>query len=119
MAFSCCWLGLLLVCGLLACSCHVMRYFAITIWCTRAIMRCNRFSVFGGVVLSCVIVCDCGAFYKRLLYVLVDGVLVCVCTVSACGDGLCVRYYLLIAVGVRMVCTNFKCVDIYIYILMV
>ena len=43
--------------------------FAVVIWCTRVIMRCNRFSVLDGVVLPCALSCDCGAFYKCLLCV--------------------------------------------------
>lgn len=53
---------------------------AVAIWCNRAVMRCNRFSVFGGIVLPCALSCDSGAFYKRLLCA-VGGALVCCCGV--------------------------------------
>ena len=73
-----------LACGVLCfrsvgsvCSCRsccvarvvlcVRALFAVVIWCTRVIMRCNRFSVLDGIVLSCALSCDCGAFYKCLL----------------------------------------------------
>ena len=44
---------------------------AVAIWCNRATMRYNRSYVFGGVVLPCALLCDSGAFYKRLLCVVV------------------------------------------------
>lgn len=49
----------------------------VVIWCTRAVTRCNRFSVFDGVVLPRVLSCACGAFYKRLLLYSANGVTVC------------------------------------------
>lgn len=73
-----CWLVAFLHCrfGLLARSavglfplvscCSVRALLSAVIWCTRVIMRCNRFSVSGSVVLSRALSCDCGAFYKRL-----------------------------------------------------
>lgn len=79
-------IGLRLVCwcarsrfvpsALLLRSCRLaLLSVAVAIWCNRAVMRCNRFYVLGGVVLSCVLSCDSGAFYKRLLCVW----LVCAC----------------------------------------
>ena len=47
----------------------VRALLSVVIWCTRAVMRCNRFSVSGGVVLPCALSCDCGVFYKCLLCV--------------------------------------------------
>ena len=61
----CRWFAFLLVLLML----FVRALFAVDIWCTRAIMRCNRFSVLGGVVLPRALSCDCGAFYKRSLCV--------------------------------------------------
>lgn len=64
-----CWL-VLLVRSARVVSCCVMRaLLSVVIWCTRAVIRCNRFSVLGGVVLPCALSCDCGAFYKCLLCV--------------------------------------------------
>ena len=65
-----CWCGLLSAVPLSACfpSCaRVMLSVAVVIWCNRVTMRCNRFSVSGGIVLPCAPSCDSGAFYKRLL----------------------------------------------------
>ena len=59
--------GLLLVCFLLVLYCAMRALLSIIIRCTCATVRCNRFSVLGGVVLPCALSCDCGAFYKRLL----------------------------------------------------
>lgn len=63
----CCWSAV----GLfpLVLCCVVRALLSVVIWCTRVTMRCNRFSVFGSVVLPCALSCDCGAFYKRLLCV--------------------------------------------------
>lgn len=64
-----CWCGLLSAVPLSACfpSCaRVMLSVAVVIWCNRVTMRCNRFSVSGGIVLPCAPSCDSGAFYKRL-----------------------------------------------------
>lgn len=61
----CCWFGLLVSCHAVLC-CALL---SVVIWCIRATMRCNRFSVLGGVVLPCALSCDCGAFYKCLLCV--------------------------------------------------
>ena len=66
VAFSCCWLGLLLVRSARVVL-FVRALLSVVIWYTRAVMRCNRFSVLDGVVLPCALSCDCGAFYKRLL----------------------------------------------------
>ena len=55
------WLAVLLVPCRLA-----LLSVSVAIWCNRAVMRCNRFSVFGNVVLPCALSCDSGAFYKRL-----------------------------------------------------
>ena len=55
------WLAVLLVPCRLA-----LLSVAVAIWCNRAVMRCHRFYVFGGVVLPCALSCDSGAFYKRL-----------------------------------------------------
>ncbi len=80
-------------------------------------MRCNRFSVSGGVVLPCACSCDYGAFYKRLL----------LCWLMACGRVGLFRFVacccagwrvLLSADGVRMRCIGLLYVDIYIYILL-
>ena len=57
----CCWL--VLVCFS---ACVMRALLPVVIWCTRVIMRCNRFPVLGGVVLPCALSCDCGAFYKCL-----------------------------------------------------
>ena len=54
---------------LLVLCCAMCALLSVVIWCTRAVMRCNRFSVSGGVVLPCALSCDCGVFYKRLLCV--------------------------------------------------
>ena len=48
--------------------CAMYALLSVVIWCTRVIMRCNRFPVLGGVVLPRALLCDCSAFYKRLLY---------------------------------------------------
>lgn len=47
--------------------CAMCALLSVVIRCTRAMIRCNRFSVLDGVVLPCALSCDCGAFYKRLL----------------------------------------------------
>ena len=43
--------------------CTMYALLSVVIWYNRAVMRCNRFSVSGGVVLPCALSCDCGAFY--------------------------------------------------------
>lgn len=98
---------------------------AVAIWCNRATMRCNRFSVFGGVVLPCVLSCDCGAFYKRLLCVWLmacAGLLLCwlvwdggTACVFACPCGLCFVLLAVVLLGVRMARVGFKCISIYLY----
>ena len=72
---SCFRFGLLLVC-FPACVARVVLavlfvrvLLSVVIWFNRDVMRCNRFSVLDGIVLSCALLCDCGAFYKRLLCV--------------------------------------------------
>ena len=47
--------------------CAICALLSVVIWCTRDVIRCNRFSVSGGVVLPCALSCDCGVFYKCLL----------------------------------------------------
>ena len=67
---SCFQFGLLLVCFRSCCVvlCRAMcALLSVVIWFNRAVIRCNRFPVSGGVVLPCALSCDCGAFYKRLL----------------------------------------------------
>ena len=59
--------GLPLVCFSARVVLFVRALLSVVIWYTRAVMRCNRFSVLDGVVLPCALSCDCGAFYKRLL----------------------------------------------------
>lgn len=49
--------------------CAMCALLSVVIWFNRAVMRCNRFPVSGGVVLPCALSCDCGTFYKRLLCV--------------------------------------------------
>ena len=66
-AVGLCWSAFLLV--LLVLCCAMCALLSVVIWCTRAVMRCNRFSVSGGVVLPCALSCDCGVFYKCLLCV--------------------------------------------------
>ena len=47
-AVGLCWSAFLLV--LLVLCCAMCALLSVVIWCTRAVMRCNRFSVSGGVV---------------------------------------------------------------------
>lgn len=62
----CCWFAVGLFPLVLCCA--MCALLSVVIWCTRVTMRCNRFSVLDGIkVLPCVLSCDCGAFYKRLL----------------------------------------------------
>lgn len=63
----CCWFAVGLFPLVLCCA--MCALLSVDIWCTRVIMRCNRFPVSGGVVLPCALSCDCGAFYKCLLCV--------------------------------------------------
>ena len=110
-----CWCGLLSAVPLSACfpSCaRVVLFVAVAIWCNRVTMRCNRFSVSGGVVLPCARSCDSGAFYKRLL----------LCWLMVCGRvGLCrvgagVGWRVLLSAdSVRMRCIGFMYADIYLY----
>ena len=69
---------------------------AVVIWFNCAVMRYNRFYVLDGVVLPRALSCDCGAFYKCLLCVWLDGVTVCVCAVPS-------------VVGVSVVCVLLAC----------
>lgn len=96
--YSCCRLGLLV--GLLFCLCRVVPcrapLFAV-VWCNRVIMRCNRFSVLGGIyiVLLCVLSCDCGAFLRscgRVVMVCVVFVRMNVSRFVSCG--VLVRLYM-------------------------
>ena len=50
--FSVCWLGLLVSFVLCWLCCAMRALLSVVIWCTRVIMRCNRFSVLGGVVFT-------------------------------------------------------------------
>lgn len=71
------------------------------------------------VFLPCALLCDCGAFYKRLLFVLFgwcDGLRVRVVLLCSVSVGLCsVGLRLLSAVGVRMARIGFSAIDIYLY----
>lgn len=113
--------GLLFLVPLVPCRLALLSV-AVAICFNRAVMRCNRFYVFGGVVLPCALSCDSGAFYKRLpcvWLVACAGLRVGLCwlvgTACACPrvcDSFC---WLLSAVGVRMARIGFIYADIYLY----
>ena len=71
--------------------CAMCALLSAIIWCTRVIMRCNRFPVSGGVVvLPCVLSCDCDAFYKCLsCCLLMAGWFARSCRAVCCWCGLC------------------------------
>lgn len=97
--------------------CAMCALLSVVIWFNRAVIRCNRFPVSGGVVLPCALSCDCGAFYKCLLCCcLMVGWFARSCRVVPSAVGVaCVGLRCCVLFGVRMARTGFMYVDIYLY----